>query len=561
MADEITQLETGLVADQNPRERIDTLNALAWSLRHTEPSRALSLSDEADTLSASGEFATEPYDRGHAASLTTRAFLNHHNAKLDIALAQCFEAVALLDKLPASHVSIDCRRIIIWIYYFLGDQSSALNYGFQALRLAQELNLRVQEAAVLDALAMVHASSGDPQQALQDNESALEIARSADDPLLESTVLNNRAGMLLGTGDTEEALECALQSLQLAREVAVVRQEVTVIDTVGDILVSMGDFARAETYLLEGCKITAGAGMELGQIYNSLSLGRLCMKIHDLDRAHSYLRQALTRATSSGTKALEAECHLRLAGVFEGQGDWKQALEHHKAFYELHEQANNETASKRLAALRVAHQVETAQRDTEIFRLRNVDLQREIEVRNRVEAELERLANTDPLTDLYNRRHFFELAQREYDRAVRYGRALTVLMVDLDHFKAINDSHGHATGDQVLAALSATIRRTLRGVDVVGRYGGEEFCIAMAETDAESALPTAERLRQCIESERFETSAGGISMTISIGLATFVPGLSSAQCTLDKLLGQADQALYRAKRAGRNRVETAPPDE
>ena len=210
-----------------------------------------------------------------------------------------------------------------------------------------------------------------------------------------------------------------------------------------------------------------------------------------------------------------------------------------------------------MAALKVAQQVETSQRDAEIYRLRNVELQGEIEERRRVEAELQRLAATDPLTNLYNRRRFFELAQRELDRAVRYHRPLTALMLDLDHFKAINDAHGHAVGDQVLASFSAFMLKILRGVDLIGRYGGEEFCIVLTETDAAQGKLAARRLLNSLQQQSFETSAGKIQLTISIGLASLPAKDAVWESGLDQMLDRADKALYRAKQAGRNRVEVA----
>jgi diguanylate cyclase (GGDEF)-like protein len=557
MTDNTSELEASLAQAQTPGARIEALNELAWQLRHTQPEWALSLSQEAESLATSGEFATQPDRLGQATSLTTQAYLNHQNGKLDLALSQCFAAATLLETLPPSRVSIDCRRIISWIYYFLGDTANALNYGLQALRLAQDLNLRVQEATVLDGLALIYVDSGDAQQGLESNESAVHIARTAGDPLLETTALNNRANVLLKTGDTAAALEAALSSLELARQMSLVGQQISILATVGDILLAKGDLAQAEQYLNVGLELSRQAGHDLGQIDCLLGLGKVGLRRADLEQAQTYLDQALTRATASGTQALQAECHALLAELCERQGQAGQALEHYKSFHTLHDRANGELSGKRRAALKVAHQVETAQRDTEIYRLRNVELQGEIDERNRVQAELQRLAATDPLTNLYNRRHFFELAQRELDRSVRYRRPLTALMLDLDHFKAINDAHGHAAGDQVLALFSAFLLKILRGVDLIGRYGGEEFCIVLTETDAAQGRLAARRLQHSLEQQSFETSGGKIHLTISIGLASLPAKDAAWEGGLDQLLGRADQALYRAKQAGRNRVEVA----
>lgn len=163
----------------------------------------------------------------------------------------------------------------------------------------------------------------------------------------------------------------------------------------------------------------------------------------------------------------------------------------------------------------------------------------------------EALARTDALTGLANRRAFDEAAAQELERAKRYATPLTLIMTDLDHFKSINDSHGHHVGDLVLQNFAATLTRSVRGVDLVGRWGGEEFVILMPGTTLDEALQAAERMRLAVASTptRYEDRSCGY--TASFGVAAFKP----ESPTLDSLLGRADAALYRAKDTGRNRVE------
>jgi len=160
-------------------------------------------------------------------------------------------------------------------------------------------------------------------------------------------------------------------------------------------------------------------------------------------------------------------------------------------------------------------------------------------------------AHTDFLTNLSNRRYFMELAESELARTVRYGGSLSLLMLDIDRFKRINDTYGHKVGDRVLQSLAELFRKSLREVDIVGRLGGEEFAVLLPETDEAHALEVAERLRQSIaDSELSLVMDRPLRFTVSIGLTTFKNG----DANLDTLLGQADEALYEAKRSGRNTV-------
>ncbi|MDP3213573.1 MAG: GGDEF domain-containing protein, partial [Deltaproteobacteria bacterium] len=171
-----------------------------------------------------------------------------------------------------------------------------------------------------------------------------------------------------------------------------------------------------------------------------------------------------------------------------------------------------------------------------------------------LQDELERLARTDPLTGLFNRRYMEELGNREIERCQRSRAPLSVMLADVDHFKRINDRYGHSVGDEVLVEMAARLRRNVRGVDLVARWGGEEFCVLLVETDGEGARFAAERVRRAIAQRPFETSAGPIKVTLSLG----VVALEEGHARLASLLRQADVALYTAKDRGRDQYFLAP---
>jgi diguanylate cyclase (GGDEF)-like protein/PAS domain S-box-containing protein len=178
----------------------------------------------------------------------------------------------------------------------------------------------------------------------------------------------------------------------------------------------------------------------------------------------------------------------------------------------------------------------------------------DISRRKQLEFDLERQAHTDYLTGLANRRHFLELAEHEFAHVRRYGSGLAVAMLDLDHFKNINDSHGHQVGDIVLRTLAGLCRQMLRKVDVIGRIGGEEFAILFPKTDIQEAHEIVERLRIAIANQDVPTKESGlIRFTASIGIAAYTP----SDTGIDSLMNRADKALYEAKMTGRNCVAQA----
>ena len=170
------------------------------------------------------------------------------------------------------------------------------------------------------------------------------------------------------------------------------------------------------------------------------------------------------------------------------------------------------------------------------------------------ELELRKQAITDPLTGIYNRRHFFTLAEASFQQARRYHNPLSILMIDLDHFKNVNDTYGHAAGDQVLQAFAGHLMKTMRTADICGRYGGEEFVILMPETSCGSAALSADRIREWISEHPIIVDHHHINLTVSIGVAELDIAIDHQ---VDTLINRADEALYNAKRQGRNIVTCA----
>lgn len=168
------------------------------------------------------------------------------------------------------------------------------------------------------------------------------------------------------------------------------------------------------------------------------------------------------------------------------------------------------------------------------------------EFRERLEAQ----ALRDPLTGLYNRRHVFAVVENSLNRYRRYGERFAVILIDADHFKRVNDRYGHPAGDRVLQLIAAVCRESVRNIDIVGRFGGEEFIVVLPHSDAAAAAIVAERIRNTMQQSALDTDQGRVTVTLSLGVAE--AGLESE--TFDDILREADRSLYRAKRAGRNRV-------
>jgi diguanylate cyclase len=176
--------------------------------------------------------------------------------------------------------------------------------------------------------------------------------------------------------------------------------------------------------------------------------------------------------------------------------------------------------------------------------------------KERSDLEIIRIASVDPLTGLWNRRTFDAAAETELQRAAREKRPLSVLMIDIDHFKHVNDTYGHPVGDAVLQSFATVLEDAVRPFDVSSRYGGEEFCVLLIGTGLEEGRGIAERIRRLASERRVFGGKDSVSYTVSVGVAQ-VPEHAT---TIDGAVAAADHAMYRVKESGRNRVEVYPGD-
>jgi diguanylate cyclase (GGDEF)-like protein len=283
----------------------------------------------------------------------------------------------------------------------------------------------------------------------------------------------------------------------------------------------------------------------------------------EADEGLADLRRALETASELGARPQVYAAHEALYEVHQARGESEPALEHFRAYHAAWREVFNAETNARIKSVLVRAEVQQAQREAEILRQKNDELTAAYDrVRQADEekarlvarlreqaAELERQTREDALTGVSNRRHLDALLAVEWERALRFGRALTVAMLDLDRFKQVNDRFSHAAGDEVLRTVARILRESTRGVDVVARYGGEEFCLILVETRLDEGSQLCERLRATIEAYDWSEVRPGLAVTVSVGVA----GLHEADAP-DALLAAADVRLYAAKHAGRNRV-------
>ena len=540
---------------------IDGLLRSTGPLTDSDPQRALQMAREAARLAGQGAAANLGLrcSLGRALILQGKALLELESFEQAIpcflSALDCFNPGADLVETADANAGLGASYLLMAAY------PEALEHLTRALTAYRGLDDSTGEAGALNRIGQLYLLLNEPAKALANLENALDQARRSANRRLEAEVLVNLCSAFRVTGRHQSAVQAGLRGVEIFQTIGYHRGEVEALNSLGEVYLAGGDPSLALNFLQLSAEVCERIGRRLELARALRKIGSEIVRQGQPGKALVTLTRALETAAATGSQTEMAECHLALSRAHKTGGDYRLALEHYEKAVQVQRSVFDAESDRRLKTIEIVHQVETARKDAEISQLRNVELQKEIEERKKAQAALEQLATQDGLTGLPNRRFFLELAGRALDQARRYGRPISAVMLDVDNFKHINDTFGHTAGDQVLAGVSGCMKTILRKVDILGRYGGDEFAIVLPETSQEGARRLTDRLRQAVAQQT--VMDGGISMpiTLSIGLTS---SLSAPSMNLDQLLQRADQALYVSKQSGRNRVtayeDTHPKD-
>lgn len=473
----------------------------------------------------------------------------------------------------------------------LGDAEAALRHATQATTAYAELGDSAGHTESLLTLCMAYRDIGRPREALDHAVQALASARRLGDRRLECWALNRVGGVYRVIDDTLVAADYTRQALTLARSLDGDDEALFAsLNNLANDLVACAEYhtrdghAEAALAALAEARQLSEEALTLarrsGNVHRmAVAMGNLAETLSqddDTDAARDLIRRYQALAREHGFKNLITSGAYDIATVLQRQGRHALAVKHLLKLREqvLDDPANSEVLRNIERGLYESHKalkhheqalacleahsrlerqwlIERADLQARV-KLGQLDLQRTYDDLERLRAEaktLARDARQDPLTGLANRRAADETLPLLLAQAEAARRPLALAMLDVDHFKQINDVHGHAVGDEVLSAMSLVLRARLRGSDLLARVGGEEFMLALPGTLAARAAETCERLRAAVAVHDWQAIAPGLAVTVSLGLVQWRPGE-----TRTSLLERADAALYQAKRSGRDRV-------
>ncbi len=384
MADAVEELEAQLAATSDPRKKVDILNALAQELRDIDAQRAMAYAQAAYDLAA----ANPDYVEGLALSLARLAESHMQLGRLEPALNQALEALAMSESHGSPFLQAQVFRILNAIYEHLGDYPTALTYALQALDISQAVGDRIGQALALNLMGIVYEKLGDYRQALPAYERALSIFQEAGRRRHVAILLNNIADACFFLGELDRALEHGLRSLQITREMGLDMGEATVLSTIGDIYLKKGDCAQALACFGQALELARRLNYRYIEMCALISLGKVHGTLQRPAEAIPLLDQAVAIAAEIGARNELMEAHLALSETHKQRQDYRAALEHHEQYHAIREAVFNEETDRRIRNLQVIHHTETAHQEAEIYRLRSVELEQEIAARRQAEEKL-----------------------------------------------------------------------------------------------------------------------------------------------------------------------------
>jgi diguanylate cyclase (GGDEF)-like protein len=464
------------------------------------------------------------------------------------------EALELFTTLENNRQIAACQNEIGTAYLALGDCADALEYFETSLNTCELLNSQKGRQVNLMCIAQAQRQLGQLDQALEYTQRSLKLVLESEDHndiselksfIGEVQTLIGRRALEVDQEQAKQAFEAARISLSDALEHANTLenpepQAIALTGLVG-ILTDLERFDTASRFGQEALKISSKLENPAIRARALVAIGRLRLRSDKPNQALEAFKQALEIFDTLGQREESAQVHRELANVHKSLEQFALALQHFERFYELDAQVRSQGAERRAQALTVKVDLERAHFEAELHRVRASEL-------SVLNERLERQTREDGLTRLSNRRHLEEFMRKAFSAAQEHATALSVVLLDIDHFKAVNDRFSHATGDQVLQAVAELMREHINSDELAGRFGGEEFVLVLNANPRET-YERAEKLRQAIQDYDWASIEVGLEVTLSLGWC--------AQTNLEnheRMLSNADAMLYAAKRAGRNRV-------
>lgn len=544
---------------------IDQLNREAWELLRGGRGESLEKAEQALELALQGH-----YLKGEAEALRTIGAIHYTTGDFDQSFSTLSRGLELAREIGEKATARDCVNYSGAVYAALGELEKALEFIEKTYWLSIEMADQAGVCFSLNNMGNMFDQLGRFDDGLSAKLEALDIALSTQDHQREAIVQGNLINSYINLGRYDEAIQTAQAQIERAekedRPDILVRARVNM----GEALGKQKRYSEALEVLEIADKEIRALGVREGEVHCALNIAMVHLAQNHAAPALPVLLEALETAESLGVRELASKIHLQLSKSYTILEDFAPALKHYQTFHQIEQALGAEQTERKLRVFGTQRELEKTKAEAEIERLRNVELKQALERLERADLEksalldalkvkteqLEIQAVQDALTKLYNRRYLEQKLASEFERAQASSLPLSVVIIDVDNFKQINDRFSHQTGDVVLQNVAALMQKNARQAsgnrppDIVARYGGEEFVLVLPQANLEAAIQVCERVRKAIEAFNWSQFNPDLKVTISLGLCSDI-----SHSNHEKMLDAADAKLYVAKRSGKNQVQ------
>ncbi|WP_309570789.1 diguanylate cyclase [Deinococcus sp.] len=536
------------------RELVDR----AWSVRRSDSKTGAELAARAMDLARLG---TD--ERVLGLAHRTQGYYCFDAGNYEDALSHLSQGMDIGVRLDDPGLQADCANFIAAVYNNLQDYAKATDQLSVALRIAREHSDLLREAQLLHNLGNLSYRNRDWHQAQQFVQESLDLFRDLGEAHGHDAALHTMAAIAFDLDQIELAAKAAHEAVTMARQTGNLAVMNLGLAMAGKAAARLGDPERGKALLREAIDQSVEANLTSNEPWNRYELGRLHQSVHEHAEAREYYMHALAAARGRGMRDLEMMTYQQLSQIAAHENQHADAFNYYRLHHEIEREIHDQTAAMKTRSMMSQLEVERAKSEAEIYRLRTIELASANEALERSNTEksslvnmleeqsrlLERQLSEDGLTGLFNRRHIENLLQEEFAQARTTRRALSIAMADIDHFKQINDQFSHPVGDQVLRIVAQLFQAAVRGIDAVGRYGGEEFLFVFPNTPLSQGIAVCERVQELVRSFDWIQIHPRLVVTLSIGVAC-----EPLVMNHEKLISVADEQLYRAKHGGRNQI-------
>lgn len=531
--------------------KIDAQNDQAYRIRASDPELAKSLAQDALEKST-----IEKYDKGRADSLRTLGSLaSYHDRLAGYQLA--IQAISIYSDLNDEYGESGALLTSSLYFHHKGWGIRAQEVLLEAHEKAVRSGNHAVASVALYNLGVNARERLDHEQALDYFVRAQSAAKDgANDAIYWVTYVDCESVRFVST-DLECDIVAVEHALDQLLKINSFGNAISACHFIAEYSAFMGDFAKSKKFLKLGLSL-ANKHDKQSKVWALRHLkGELALNRGQVQNAERSLKTALLRARQTHHREGEMKTLELLSRVYFSLANSESAYLALSKHLEIRNQLSSEESERRMREMQTIHQVRMIESESSFLKQKNEELRaindqlaQSLKDRDSLQKELERIASTDELTGVLNRRRTLSTGSEMVQRFKSIKRPGSVLIIDLDHFKSINDTFGHSMGDEVLRRFTKSCERVLRPTDRLGRLGGEEFCVLLDQTNEEIARTVAQRLLHAIRQTRTDDIMGDRLLTGSIGLTE----IRNRHMTIESVLHDADMALYEAKRTGRDKV-------